>query len=111
MTTKEVKETLGNEGELLDFMIVCAKAFNGSQFTPQGKFIHKSWLRFLGERRSANVTLRKSTSASLKKDLEDELAQVKAYVKATVGSPTFTEEWGKFLRCERDILKHLIDRC
>ena len=111
MATKEVKETLGNEGELLDFMIVCTKAFNGSQFTPQGKFIHKSWLRFLGERRSANVTLQKLNDAALKKDLEAELAQVKKYIKETDASPKCTEQWGTFLHCEGDILKHLIDRC
>ncbi len=111
MTTKGVKETLGNEGELLDFMILCTKSFNGSQFTKQGKFIHQSWGRFLGERRAANASLRKKTGAALKKDLASELEQVNDYIKGTRGRPIHSEQWGKFLRCEGEILKHLIDRC
>ncbi len=90
MTTKEVKETLGNEGELLDHIIACANDFDGSKFTKQGMFIQKSWVRFLGERRSANVTLQKLNDAALRKDLEAELAQVKKYIKETDASPMCT---------------------
>lgn len=111
MTTQEVRETLGNEGELLDHIIACAKDFDGSKFTKQGKFIHDSWVRFLGERRSANVALQESDDAALEKDLEAELVQVKKYVKETDDSPSFAEQWGKFLRCERDILEYLINLC
>ncbi len=111
MTTQEVRETLGNEGELLDHMIAYAESFDGSKFTKQGMFIQKSWVRFLGERRSANVTLLKSNDVDLRKDLEAELVQVKKYVKETDDSPNFTEQWGTFLRCERDILEYLINLC
>ncbi len=111
MTTQEVRETLGNEGELLDHIIACANDFDGSKFTKQGMFIQKSWVRFLGERRSANVTLQKSGDAALKNDLEAELVQVEKYVKETDDSPDFAEQWGKFLHCERDILKYLINLC
>ena len=111
MTTQEVRETLGNEGELLDHIIACANDFDGSKFTKQGMFIQKSWVRFLGERRSANVTLQKSDDAALKKDLETELVQVEKYIKETDDSPNFTEQWGKFLNCERDILEYLIKLC
>ena len=81
------------------------------EFTKQGMFIHNSWVRFLGERRSANVTLQKSDDAALKKDLETELVQVEKYIKETDDSPNFTEQWGKFLNCERDILEYLINLC
>ena len=111
MTTQEVRETLGNEGELLDHMIASVESFDGSKFTKQGMFIHKSWGRFLGERRSANATLQESDDAALKKDLEAELVQVKKYIEATDDSPNFTEEWGTFLRCEGDILEYLINLC
>ena len=111
MTTQEVRDTLENEGKLLDHMIKHTESFDGSKFTNQGKFIHKSWVRFLGERRSANVTLQESDDAALKEDLEEELAQVKKYVQETVDSPNFCEQWGTFLQCERDILKYLIDLC
>lgn len=111
MTTQEVRETLENEGGLLDHMIECAESFDGSKFTKQGMFIQKSWVRFLGERRSANVTLQNLDDAALRKDLEAELAQVEKYVEETDDSYKCTEQWGTFLRCERDILEYLINLC
>ena len=111
MTTQEVKETLRNEAELLDHLIARAKSFDGSKFTKQALFIQKSWVRFLGERRSVNVTLEKTKAADLKKDLEAELVQVEWYIKVTDDNPKYAEQWGTFLRCERDILAYLINLC
>ena len=111
MTTQEVRDTLGNEIELLVHMIANVKTFDDSKFTKQGKFIKNSWARFLDDRRSTNVALQKSTDDDLKDDLKAELVQVEKYIKETIDSPEYTESWGKFLRCERDILEYLINLC
>ena len=111
MTIQEVRETLGNEGVLLDHMIAGAESFDGSKFTKQGMFIQASWVRFLGERRSAGATLQEPDDDALKKDLEAELAQIVKYIQVTDDSPSYTEHWGEFLDCEKAILEYLINLC
>jgi len=108
MTADAVRETLRNEADLLGRMIKFVNEADNSGFTKQAQIIQTSWARFLGERKHSNETLAKASDESLLKDLEQELAQVQAYVIQTRTHPEYTETWEAFLRCERDILEALI---
>lgn len=110
MTAKEVKQTLVDEAKLLEHMIAEVNKFDGSGFTNQAKFIKDSWERFLDDRCQTNKSLAKANDYELVIDLAEEKCQVEQYVKATDSTAGYTEAWGKFLTCERDILKKLLDR-
>jgi hypothetical protein len=110
MTAKEVKQTLADEAELLEHMIAAVNKFDSSGFTNQAQFIKDSWARFLGDRCQTNRALAKANDYELVIDLTEEKCQVEQYVKATDSTASYTETWEKFLTCERDILKNLVDR-
>jgi hypothetical protein len=112
MAVKDVKNTLGNEVEMLDRMIGCVQCVDSRAFTKQAQYIQKSWGRFLGERRDTSVSLQGLGKKDLVKDLEAELAQVNAYIDVTSKKKAgYTEHWREFLECERDILKYLLKMC
>lgn len=110
MTATEVKKTLAHEAKLLEHMIAAVEEFDSSGFTPQAEFIKKSWARFLGDRCQTNRALEQVDDFELIIDLTEEKCQVEQYVKATNSTANYTETWEKFLTCERDILKNLVDR-
>lgn len=110
MTAKEVKQTLKDEADLLDHMIKAVKSFDNSGFNGQAKFIQNSWAEFLGDRCRTNRSLQEADDFELVIDLTEEKCQVEQYVKATNPTAGYTETWEKFLTCERDILKKLVDR-
>jgi hypothetical protein len=110
MSAEEVKKTLANVAELLEYMIAAVEKFDSSGFTKQALFIKDSWARFLGDRCQTNRALEKVDDCALVIDLTEEKCQVEQYVKATDSTADYTETWEKFLTCERDILKHLVDR-
>lgn len=110
MTATEVKETLKSEADLLDHMIKAVNSFDNSGFNGQAKFIQSSWAEFLGDRCRTNRSLLEADDYELVIDLTEEKCQVEQYVKATDSDADYTETWEKFLKCEREILKNLVDR-
>ena len=109
MTAKKVKKTLVDEAKLLEHMIEAVKNFDGGKFTKQAQFIQASWARFLDDRRLTNVFLAQADDIEVVEDLSQEMQQVELYIKATDASAEYTETWEKFLTCERDILKYLVE--
>jgi len=109
MTTKEVRETLQNEMELLEPMAQFVRRFDSGHFTGQAKFIRDSWANFLEQRYMTNKKV--IDAEDLKAELESEREQIQSYVEATDPDPEYAEEWRKFFLCEQDILEHLIARC
>jgi uroporphyrinogen-III synthase len=108
MSADVVRETLKNEAELLDQMMKFVKDVKGDSFTRQAQIIQESWARFLGERKESSEQLSKASDEVLLQDLQQELAQVEQYVVVTRTHPEYTEQWEKFVKCERDILEALI---
>lgn len=109
MSVEEVKKTLADEVKLLEHMIAAVKDFDGSKSTKQAQFIQDSWARFLDDRRRTNVSLAQAGDDEVVEDLSQEMQQVEQYIKATDPAAGYTETWEKFLTCERDILKYLVD--
>lgn len=109
MTVEEVKKTLVNEAELLEHMIDAVNKFDGSEFTKQAQFIRASWAIFLNDRRQTNVSLASAGDDEVVEDLSQEMQQVEQYIKTTDKTAAYTETWEKFLTCERDILKYLVN--
>jgi hypothetical protein len=111
MTTQEVRDTLVNEADLLSAMIDLVEKYDNSGFTKQAKYIQNSWVRFFGERRSTGLALQAKSNDALWEDLDSERSQIDSYIKVTEMEPQYTEFWGTFLQCEKDILDHLINLC
>ena len=111
MSTDDVRVTLQNEAQLLTEVIKFIEDADSKGFTNQAVFIKNSWARFLGERRDAAASLANADDKDLQQDLLNEYAQVKAYVNMTRGTSDYTEDWETFLKCEAEILEHLIRRC
>ncbi len=110
MTATDVKKTLADEAKLLEHMIAAVKEFDCSDFTGQARFIKESWASFLGDRCQTNKALVEVDDFELVIDLTEEKCQVEQYVRATNPTAGYTETWEKFLTCERDILKSLVDK-
>lgn len=112
MTTQYVIDTLKNENQLLDDLVEFIRAYDVDAFTGSARWISKSWELFLKERYNSNETLTgKLQQGLLKKDLEEEKAQVDRYSLQNDDPKSYTEQWPKFLKCESDILDHLIKQC
>lgn len=110
MTTQYVIKTLLNENQLLNDVIKYINAYDVSNFTGSARYISKSWELFLKERYNSNAALT-DQPATLKNDLENEKAQVDNYSLQNTAEKNYTEQWPKFLKCESDILNHLIQEC
>jgi hypothetical protein len=110
MTTQYVIKTLLNENQLLNDVIKYINAYDVSNFTGSARYIAKSWELFLKERYNSNAVLT-DEPATLKNDLENEKAQVDNYSLQNAVAKNYKEEWPKFLKCESDILDHLIEKC
>ena len=109
MSAKDVKKILAEETIMLDIMIGCLQNIDSGRFSHQhSKFIHKSWIRFLRERRHASVELQGMKPKALLADLGRERSQVNKYIGTAKSPRNFCEQWDEFLNCEKEILNKLI---
>lgn len=111
MSTQAVKDTLADENGLLEEMIKLVQGYPADKITKQADYIRRSWARFLEERHDTNAKLALRRDDELQEDLKSEMEQVEAYIRVTDQSPDYSEQWSKFLVCERDILLHLLKMC
>lgn len=110
MTIQILKKTLNDENDLLDEMIKLVSQYPDNKFTDQAKYIKKSWIRFLTERKNTNTAQQKANDTDLKNDFLSEIDQLDAYLKVTIPNPDYTEQWKTFLQCERDISDYLCNQ-
>jgi hypothetical protein len=111
MTVQYVRKTLDDENELLTHLISEIRGYDVSGFTGSAKYIARSWIRFLDERRDTNRELIAQDRDEIRRDLNEERTQIEAYIDHTDElSRPYREQWRKFLNCEKDILDKLIDK-
>ena len=111
MSIKYVEETLDNENELLRAMVAFVRCYPKDHFTGSGRFIAESWARFLTQRSDTNKNVAGSgikPAVSIETDMKAEHAQLEDYIKASHPEPVYSEEWCAFLKCEQEILEHLL---